>query len=140
MHGESYESFILRSKLVVVVGHIHEPNLGVDIISAHQIAQEINLIVDAAANTKWDLRYDLALYVNVNGSYQVMMFARKCKKLKLIVHFPTVCANGDKEGLLYEKPFTMGESITKEKVDISHFLLLSFHPSMLPMSWTLFQR
>ncbi|KAK4731347.1 hypothetical protein R3W88_024335 [Solanum pinnatisectum] len=96
MHGESYESFI-RSKLVAVVGHIHEPNLGIDIISAQE-----------------------ALDVNVNGSYRVMMFARKCKKLKHLVHFSTVCANGDKEGLLYEKPFTMGESITKEKV-ISHF-------------------
>ncbi|KAK4343159.1 hypothetical protein RND71_038975 [Anisodus tanguticus] len=66
MHGESYKLFIL-SKLVPVVGNIHEPNLGMDIITAHKIAQEIDLIVDSAAITTFDERYDLALDANVNG-------------------------------------------------------------------------
>ncbi|KAH0635126.1 hypothetical protein KY284_037912 [Solanum tuberosum] len=115
MHGESYESFI-GSKLIPVVGNIHESNLGMDIIISQQIAQEIDLIVDSAANTIFDLRYDLALDANVNGSYQLMMFAKKCKNLKLLIHYSTAYANGEREGLLYEKPFTMGESITKEKL------------------------
>ncbi|MCD7453421.1 hypothetical protein HAX54_020839 [Datura stramonium] len=34
-------------------------------------------------------RYDLALDANVNGPYQVMMFAKKCNKLKLLIHFST---------------------------------------------------
>uniref|UniRef100_M1C7I6 Fatty acyl-CoA reductase n=1 Tax=Solanum tuberosum TaxID=4113 RepID=M1C7I6_SOLTU len=115
MHGESYESFI-GSKLIPVVGNIHESNLGMDIIISQQIAQEIDLIVDSAANTIFDLRYDLALDANVNGSYQLMMFAKKCKNLKLLIHYSTAYANGEREGLLYEKPFMMGESITKEKL------------------------
>nr|XP_009775387.1 PREDICTED: fatty acyl-CoA reductase 2-like [Nicotiana sylvestris] len=53
MHDESYKSFI-RSKLVPVVGNIHEPHLGMDITTAHQIAEEIDLIVDSAANTNFD--------------------------------------------------------------------------------------
>ncbi|KAH0635655.1 hypothetical protein KY289_035570 [Solanum tuberosum] len=109
--GESYESFI-RSKLIPVVGNIHEPNLGMDII----ISQEIDLIIDSAANSTLDLRYDLALDAHVNGSYQLMMFAKKCKNLKLLIHYSTAYANGEREGLLYEKPFMMGESITKEKL------------------------
>ncbi|KAF3641260.1 putative fatty acyl-CoA reductase 2-like [Capsicum annuum] len=115
MHGESYASFI-KSKLVPIVGNIHEPNLGMDSITAHQIAQEIDLIVDSAANTTLDLRYDLALEANVNGPYQLMLFAKKCKNLKLLIHYSTAYVNGEREGLIYEKPFTMGESITKEKV------------------------
>ncbi|PHT72012.1 hypothetical protein T459_22797 [Capsicum annuum] len=115
MHGESYES-IIRSKLVPIVGNIHEPNLGMDRIIAHQIAHEIDLIVDCAANTTFDLRYDLALEANVNGPYQLMLFAKKCKNLKLLIHFSTAYASGQREGLIYEKPFTMGGSITKEKV------------------------
>ncbi|XP_016540974.2 fatty acyl-CoA reductase 2, chloroplastic-like [Capsicum annuum] len=115
MLGESYESFI-RSKLVPIVGNIHEPNLGMDSIIAHQVAQEIDLIVDSAANITFDLRYDLALEANVNGPYQLMLFAKKCKKLKLLVHYSTAYVNGEREGLIYEKPFTMGESITKERV------------------------
>ncbi|PHT72011.1 hypothetical protein T459_22796 [Capsicum annuum] len=87
-----------------------------DSITAHQIAQEIDLIVDSAANTTLDLRYDLALEANVNGPYQLMLFAKKCKNLKLLIHYSTAYVNGEREGLIYEKPFTMGESITKEKV------------------------
>ncbi|MCD7453420.1 hypothetical protein HAX54_020836 [Datura stramonium] len=98
MHGESYELFI-RSKLVPVVGNIHESNLGMDIITSHQIAQEIDLIVDSAANTTWDLRLPSYTY-----------------------------ANGQREGLIYEKPFKMGESITKEKVT-SHYQSTKF-PSL----------
>ncbi|WMV44484.1 hypothetical protein MTR67_037869 [Solanum verrucosum] len=115
MHGEYYKSFIL-DKLMPIVGNIYEPNLGMDIITSDKIAQEIDLIVDSAAITTFDERYDLALDANVNGPYQLMMFAKKCKKLKLLMHYSTAFANGEREGLILEKPFTMGESITKEKI------------------------
>ncbi|XP_060206141.1 fatty acyl-CoA reductase 2, chloroplastic-like [Lycium barbarum] len=115
MHGESYKLFI-QNKLVPVVGNIYEPNLGLDNITAHKIAQEIDLIVDSAAITAFDERYDLALDANVNGPYQLMMFAKKCKKLKLFMHYSTAYANGGREGLIFEKPFTMGESLTKEMI------------------------
>nr|XP_016440026.1 PREDICTED: fatty acyl-CoA reductase 2-like [Nicotiana tabacum] len=115
IHGEYYKPFML-SKLVPVVGNIHEPNLGMDIITAHQIAEETDLIVDSAANTTFDERYDIALEANVNGPCQLMMFAKKCKKLKLLMHYSTAYANGEREGLILEMPFTMGESITKEKI------------------------
>ncbi|KAJ8537647.1 hypothetical protein K7X08_014187 [Anisodus acutangulus] len=115
MHGEYFEPFIL-SKIVPAIGNIYEPNLGMDIITAQQIAEEIDLIIDSAANTTFDERYDLALDANVNGPYQLMMFAKKCKKLILLMHYSTAYANGEREGLILEKPFTMGESITKEKV------------------------
>ncbi|MCD7467288.1 hypothetical protein HAX54_004628 [Datura stramonium] len=125
MHGESYKLFI-ENKLVpvvgnihepnLVVGNIHEPNLGMDSIIAHKITQEIDLIVDSAAITTFDERYDLALDANVNGQYQLMMFAKKCKQLKLLMHYSSAFVNGEREGLILEKPFTMGESITKEKI------------------------
>ncbi|KAK4730760.1 hypothetical protein R3W88_023748 [Solanum pinnatisectum] len=115
MHGESYKSFI-ENKLIPIVGTIYEPNLGMDIITSDKIAQEIDLIVDSAAITTFDERYDLALDANVNGPYQLMMFAKKCKNLKLLMHYSTAYANGEREGLILEKPFSMGESITKEKI------------------------
>lgn len=34
-------------------------------------------------------RYDLALDAHVNGAYQLMMFAKKCKNLKLLMHYST---------------------------------------------------
>ncbi|CAN4117270.1 unnamed protein product [Withania somnifera] len=115
MHGESYKLFI-QNKLVPIVGNMYEPNLGMDIVTAQQIAQEIDLIVDSAAVTTFDERYDLALDANVNGPYQLMIFAKKCENLKLLMHYSTAYANGEREGIVLEKPFTMGESITKEKI------------------------
>ncbi|KAF3662196.1 putative fatty acyl-CoA reductase 2-like [Capsicum annuum] len=88
MHGESYKIF-MQNKLVPIIGNIYEPNLGMDIITYNKIAQEIDLIVDSAAITTFDERYDLALNANVNGPYQLMMFAKKCKKLKLLMHYST---------------------------------------------------
>ncbi|XP_010325917.1 fatty acyl-CoA reductase 2, chloroplastic-like isoform X2 [Solanum lycopersicum] len=116
IHGEYYKPFILN-KLIPIVGNIYEPNLGMDIITSQQIAQQIDLIIDSAANTTFDERYDLALDANVNGPYQLMMFAKKCKNLKLLMHYSTAYANGEREGLILEKPFSMGESITKEKIN-----------------------
>uniref|UniRef100_M0ZS93 Fatty acyl-CoA reductase n=2 Tax=Solanum tuberosum TaxID=4113 RepID=M0ZS93_SOLTU len=115
MHGKTYKLFI-ENKLIPIVGNIYEPNLGMDIITSDKIAQEIDLIVDSAAITTFDERYDSALDANVNGPYQLMMFAKKCKNLKLLMHYSTAYANGEREGLILEKPFTMGESITKEKL------------------------
>ncbi|KAG5584068.1 hypothetical protein H5410_044502 [Solanum commersonii] len=121
MHGEYYKPFILN-KLIPIVGNIYEPNLGMDIITSDKIAQEIDLIIDSAANTTFDERYDFALDANVNGPYQLVMFAKKCKNLKLLMHYSTAYANGEREGLILEKPFTMGESITKERItSISSF-------------------
>ncbi|XP_015161491.1 fatty acyl-CoA reductase 2-like [Solanum tuberosum] len=131
MHGETYKLFI-QNKLIPIVGNIYEPNLGMDIITSDKIAQEIDLIVDSAAITTFDERYDLALDANVNGPYQLMMFAKKCKKLKLLMHYSTAFANGEREGLILEKPFTMGESITKEK-SLQFLLILIFHHWMLTM-------
>lgn len=42
--------------MIPVVGNIDEPNLGMDSIISQQIAQEIDLIIDSAANTTFDLR------------------------------------------------------------------------------------
>ncbi|KAF5176601.1 Fatty acyl-coa reductase [Thalictrum thalictroides] len=39
----------------------------------------INIIVNVAANTKFDERYDVALDVNTFGSKNVLDFAKKCE-------------------------------------------------------------
>lgn len=56
IHGEYYKPFILN-KLIPIVGNIYEPNLGMDIITSQQIAQQIDLIIDSAANTTFDERF-----------------------------------------------------------------------------------
>uniref|UniRef100_M0ZS88 Fatty acyl-CoA reductase n=1 Tax=Solanum tuberosum TaxID=4113 RepID=M0ZS88_SOLTU len=105
MHGKTYKLFI-ENKLIPIVGNIYEPNLGMDIITSDKIAQEIDLIVDSAAITTFDERYDSALDANVNGPYQLMMFAKKCKNLKLLMHYSTgMCAQKTYGGKQIHKVF-----------------------------------
>lgn len=115
IHGKSYQSFML-SKLVPVVGNVCENNIGVDEVAADFMSKEINVIVNSAANTTFDERYDVALDINTVGPAQLMRFAKQCQKLKLFVQISTAYVNGQRQGMILEKPFCIGESITSESL------------------------
>lgn len=66
-----------------MVGNIHEPNLGMDIITAQKIAQEIDLIVDSAANTTFDERLIFFPFINKN-----IRFTKIHDLIKKIICFP----------------------------------------------------
>ncbi|KAJ0612669.1 putative oxidoreductase [Helianthus annuus] len=79
-YGKSYQSFML-SKLVPVIGNVCESNLGLDEETADVIAKDVDIIVNSAANTTFDERYDVALDTNTGGPSRLMSFAKKCKNL-----------------------------------------------------------
>ncbi|XP_041023356.1 fatty acyl-CoA reductase 2, chloroplastic [Juglans microcarpa x Juglans regia] len=118
IHGKSYQSFML-SKLVPVVGNICESNLGLDEDSADFIAKEVDVIVNSAANTTFDERYDVAIDINTKGPCHLMGFAKKCKKIKLFLQVSTAYVNGQRQGRIMEKPFGIGDSIAREIFQIS---------------------
>ncbi|KAL3623808.1 hypothetical protein CASFOL_032624 [Castilleja foliolosa] len=88
IHEKNYESFML-SKLVPVVGNVCETNLGLDEDVATSMANEVDVIVNSAANTTFDERYDTALDINTGGPTRLVSFAKQCLKLKLILHVST---------------------------------------------------
>ncbi|PKI32818.1 hypothetical protein CRG98_046811, partial [Punica granatum] len=112
-YGASYEPF-LRSKLVPVVGDVCESNLGLDEDLADFIAKEVDIIVNSAANTTFDERYDVAIDINTRGAHNIMSFAKRCKKVKLFLQVSTAYVNGRRQGKILEKPFGIGDSITRE--------------------------
>ncbi|KAK1382668.1 hypothetical protein POM88_020403 [Heracleum sosnowskyi] len=87
-HGKSYQAFML-SKLVPVVGNACDSNLGLDDDIETAIMHDVNIIVNSAANTTFDERYDVSLDINTGGPSRVMTFAKKCKKLKLFLQIST---------------------------------------------------
>ncbi|KAL0303973.1 UNVERIFIED_CONTAM: Fatty acyl-CoA reductase 2 [Sesamum radiatum] len=87
-HGASYEAFV-REKLIPVVGNIYKPDLGMDFDYANTIMKEVDVIIQSAANTNFDDRYDSLLEANVNGVQRVMRFAKRCNNLILFVHIST---------------------------------------------------
>ncbi|KAL2604793.1 hypothetical protein AAZV13_09G086700 [Glycine max] len=114
IHGKSYQAFML-SKLVPVVGNICEHNLGLDEDISNVIAEEVDVFVNSAANTTFDERYDTAININTIGPCRLMNIAKKCKKLKLFLHVSTAYVNGQKQGRIMERPFSIGECIAREK-------------------------
>ncbi|CAM8971448.1 unnamed protein product [Rhodiola kirilowii] len=113
IHGNAYQSFIM-SKLVAVVGDVSKSDVGLDDTATSSIANDVDVIVNSAANTTFDERYDVALGINTKGPRHLMSFAKKCKKLKLFVQVSTAYVNGQRQGRVMEKPFHIGDSITSE--------------------------
>ncbi|KEH41771.1 fatty acyl-CoA reductase 2, chloroplastic [Medicago truncatula] len=115
IHGKSYQAFML-SKLVPIVGDICETNLGLDEELYDIIADEVDVIVNSAANTTFDERYDTAININTRGPCRLMAIAKKCKKLKLFLHVSTAYVNGQRQGRIMERPFSIGDCIAREKL------------------------
>ncbi|KAG7958485.1 hypothetical protein I3843_10G023400 [Carya illinoinensis] len=124
IHGNSYEHFML-SKLVSVVGNVREPNLGLEADVADVIRKEANIIVNSAATTDFRERYDVAIDINTRGPYLLMSFAKKCKKLELLLHVSTG------KGRVMEEPLRIrrGESMAGENC-INHETPASPYPTL----------
>ncbi|CAN6466490.1 unnamed protein product [Victoria cruziana] len=113
-HGSCYEDFMLN-KLVVVDGAVTGDDLGMEEKVTMELSESVDVIVNSAANTTFDERYDVALDINTRGPYRLMKFAAKCKRLKLFLHVSTAFVNGQRQGRITEKPFKLGDSIARER-------------------------
>ncbi|KAH7554239.1 hypothetical protein JRO89_XS12G0140500 [Xanthoceras sorbifolium] len=91
MYGKSYQAFML-SKLVPVVGNVCESNLGLEGDFADVIVKEVDVIVNSAANTTFDERLCPTFIHDILTAY----------------------VNGQRQGRISEKPFSMGDSIARE--------------------------
>lgn len=56
IHGEDYDAFVAR-KLVPVVGDVRETNVGIAPSLADEIADQVDVIINSAANTTFDERF-----------------------------------------------------------------------------------
>ncbi|KAE8700915.1 fatty acyl-CoA reductase 2-like isoform X2 [Hibiscus syriacus] len=97
-YGDSYQSFML-SKLVPIVGNVCESDLGLDADVAESIANEVDIIVNSAANTTFDERYDVSMDINTKGACHLMAYV-----------------NGQRQGRVMEKAFDIGDCIARENL------------------------
>ncbi|XP_048233569.1 fatty acyl-CoA reductase 3-like isoform X2 [Ricinus communis] len=110
--GANLNSFI-SEKIVLVPGDICcGMDLGVKESNLRdEMWKAIDVIVNLAATTNFDERYDVALDLNTMGAKHVLCFAKKCVRLKVLVHVSTAYVAGEKGGLLQETPYQIGETI-----------------------------
>ncbi|CAH8267403.1 unnamed protein product [Arabidopsis lyrata] len=110
--GDENLEALVSEKVVPIAGDISVDNLGVkDSNLLQHMWNEIDIIVNVAATTNFDERYDVGLSINTFGPLNVLNFAKKCVKGQLVLHVSTAYVCGEKSGLLQEKTFHMGETL-----------------------------
>ncbi|XP_010514782.1 PREDICTED: probable fatty acyl-CoA reductase 5 [Camelina sativa] len=112
--GDEKLNRLLHEKIVPVPGDIATDHLDInDSDLRERMQKEIDIVVNVAATTNFDERYDVGLGINTFGALNVLNFAKKCDKAQLFLHVSTAYVCGEKAGLLPEKPFVM-EDIRNE--------------------------
>ncbi|KAF3644206.1 putative fatty acyl-CoA reductase 5 [Capsicum annuum] len=106
-HGANLNTFIAQ-RTTIIRGDITFENLGVkDTNLVEEMWREVEVVVNLAATTNFDERYDVSLGLNTFGAINVLNFAKKCSKLKVLLHVST----GEKTGLILETPYKLGETL-----------------------------
>ncbi|XP_002523777.2 fatty acyl-CoA reductase 3 [Ricinus communis] len=118
-YGSSLNSFV-SEKMTPIPGDISREDLGIEDFNLRdEILKDIDVVINFAATTNFDERYDVALGVNTLGALNVLNFAKKCLKIRMLVHVSTAYVCGEDTGLILEKPFPMGEAKKgNRKIDI----------------------
>lgn len=117
--GANFNSFI-SEKVSVVAGDITYEDMGIkDASLKEELFMDIDVIVNLAATTNFDERYDHSLSLNTLGAKYVLDFSKKCTKLKILVQVSTAYVSGETPGLVKERPYHMGDTLNgKPGLDI----------------------
>ncbi|VAH55506.1 unnamed protein product [Triticum turgidum subsp. durum] len=87
-HGAGFDNFI-EEKICPLVGNIMKENFGLDNSQLKEFSKDIDIIISGATTTNFFERYDVAFNTNVLGAKHVCAFAKKCPKLKMLLHVST---------------------------------------------------
>ncbi|XP_015164951.1 fatty acyl-CoA reductase 3-like isoform X2 [Solanum tuberosum] len=116
--GANNLNSLIKEKVFPIVGDISLEDFGIE---NSEMFKEIDIIINSAATTRFDERYDIAMNINVLGAFNVLKFAKKCSNVKILVHVSTAYVCGEGEGVIPEKSFVLGETLnknTKLEIDV----------------------
>ncbi|XP_068661154.1 fatty acyl-CoA reductase 3-like [Aristolochia californica] len=109
--GKSFDSFV-SEKVTPFAGNICYENLGVnDSGLREQMWREVQIVINVAATTAFDERYDVALGINTTGIKRVLEFAKKCPKFEMLLQVSTAYVSGVKPEIIPEKTLQLGEAL-----------------------------
>ncbi|XP_056689935.1 alcohol-forming fatty acyl-CoA reductase isoform X2 [Spinacia oleracea] len=113
--GAKFNTFI-QEKVSVVPGDITCQDLAIkDSKLKEELWREVDVIVNLAATTNFDERYDVSLTVNTFGAKYVLEFAKKCARLEVFVQVSTAYVSGETAGFIKERLYFMGETLNGRK-------------------------
>src|SRR5436190_8507023 len=99
--GKDALAAFLREKVAVVDGDITEPNLGMSEDVAERIAKDIDVLINSSGRVTFNPPLESALRTNVEGTKNVIAFAKRMKRPALI-HTSTCFVAGNRSGEVWE--------------------------------------
>ena len=101
-----------RGRVRAVAGDVTQPNLGIANGGRAALAEEVGAVLHCAASIAFDLPLDEARTINVEGTREVIGFAREAKalgRLERFVHVSTAYVCGRYSGTFRERQLNAGQ-------------------------------
>jgi len=101
-----------RDRVRAVAGDVSRPGLGLDVGERTSLAEDVGAVLHCAASISFDLPLDEARAINVEGTREVVGFARECKalgRLERFVHVSTAYVAGRHSGTFRERQLVAGQ-------------------------------
>jgi len=113
--GAGFEAFVL-SKLRPVEGALGREDLGLSAADLRLLREEaaLDVVLNSAASTTFNERYDQAVLINTLGARQMCRLAQQTGA-GLYLQVSTAFVNGEREGRTSERPFEWNRSIAQEQ-------------------------
>ncbi len=92
-----------RERTSVIVGDVAWMDLGLSGREYLELAERVHTIHHCAAVSYSGAPFEMAEKVNVGGTFEVLEFARQAKGLQRMVHWSTLMATGDEDGVVREE-------------------------------------
>jgi thioester reductase-like protein len=102
-----------RARVRAVPGDVTRAGLGIEPAERALLAEEVGAVLHCAASIAFDLPLDEARKINVEGTREVIGFARECRslgRLERFVHVSTAFVSGRHGGTFGEDDLIAGQS------------------------------
>jgi thioester reductase-like protein len=102
-----------RERVRAVAGDVTQPGLGISHGERTALAEDVGAVVHCAASIAFDLPLDEARTINVEGTREVIGFAREARALgrfERLVHVSTAYVSGRHVGVFRERQLDVGQS------------------------------
>jgi thioester reductase-like protein len=102
-----------RDRVRAVPGDVTRPGLGMPQAERTVLAEEVGAVLHCAASIAFDMPLDEAREINVEGTRELIGFARECKalgRLERFVHVSTAYVAGQYSGTFRERQLVAGQS------------------------------
>jgi thioester reductase-like protein len=101
-----------RDGVRAVAGDVARPGLGLDQEVRTSLAEDVGAVLHCAASISFDMPLDEARAINVEGTREMVGFARECKalgRLERFVHVSTAYVAGRHSGTFRERQLVAGQ-------------------------------